>query len=566
MGLRLADQLELPDDAATQTYGFVARKGGGKTYAAGKLVELLLEDDVPVIIVDPVGNWHGLQTARDGKSEGFRIPVFGGMRANVPLSVGQGDALARLIVSRNLSAVLDVSSFRKKERKRFVADFAESFFHEIKSRPAPRLIVFEEAQGFAPQRAAAAIERLLAAIEDIVRLGRNYGLGSVLISQRPQSINKEVFSQVEAMFVGQLNGPHERKAIADWVTERGAGRQLLDELPALQPGTMVVWSPQWLRVLRKVKIGRKRTFDASATPVLGKQLRSAQPRASALDVEELRAALEAHVEPASKLAAGNRRQQASANDDRLAALEAELAQLRAGAVDHARLARVAERIATMLQAVQTLAAEMLQLLSGGVAPTATVSPSPAASTLEAPPSAPRVREMRPPRPKPLSAESRPLRAGAMRMLSALATFHPGVMTRPQIARAAGLRVTSGTFSTYWSELRQQAFLEDVGAGLFRATDRGLAALGSARPAVPHTFAERRAFWEARLRAGERRLLEFIVAAGNGGISREELAARADMSVTSGTFSTYLSTLHNNRLIARIGRQLTVHPWLLHGPT
>lgn len=84
MGLRLADQLELPDDAATQTYGFVARKGGDKTYAAGKLVEGLLDLDVPVVVIDSIGNWYGLQIARDGKSEGFRVPVFGGTRANVP--------------------------------------------------------------------------------------------------------------------------------------------------------------------------------------------------------------------------------------------------------------------------------------------------------------------------------------------------------------------------------------------------------------------------------------------------------------------------------------------------
>jgi hypothetical protein len=153
----------------------------------------------------------------------------------------------------------------------------------------------------------------------------------------------------------------------------------------------------------------------------------------------------------------------------------------------------------------------------------------------------------------------------MRMLTALATFHPGVMTRPQIARAAGLRVTSGTFSTYWSELRQHGFLEDAGASLYRATDRGLTALGSARPVMPRTFAERREFWEARLRAGERRLLEIVVAANAAGVSRDELAARAQMSVTSGTFSTYLSTLHNNRLIERVGSVLKVHPWLLHGP-
>ena len=56
----------------------------------------------------PDRNRYGLQTASDGKSEGFRIPEFGGSRANVPLQqVGPGDALARLITARNLSAAID---------------------------------------------------------------------------------------------------------------------------------------------------------------------------------------------------------------------------------------------------------------------------------------------------------------------------------------------------------------------------------------------------------------------------------------------------------------------------
>jgi DNA helicase HerA-like ATPase len=33
---------------------------------------------------------------------------------------------------------------------------------------------------------------MLGAIEDIVRLGRNFGIGVSMISQRPQSINTEV--------------------------------------------------------------------------------------------------------------------------------------------------------------------------------------------------------------------------------------------------------------------------------------------------------------------------------------------------------------------------------------
>jgi uncharacterized protein len=565
MPLHLANTLDLPDDGATQTYAFIARKGGGKTYAAGKLVEELLALRVPVVILDPVGNWYGLQIGRDGKSPGFAIPVFGGARGAVPPSAEQGDALARLIVTRHLAAVVDVSTFRKNDRKRFVTDFAESLFHAGKSSPVPRTIVFEEAQVFAPQRAERGGERLLGAVEDIVRLGRNYGLGTVLISQRPQSVNKEVLNQVEALFVGQLSGPQERKAIADWVAERGADRRLLDELPGLPTGTMMVWSPQWLRIFKKVRIARKRTFDASATPELGAKTHHKPVAAASIDAVELRSALSSME---SRPAAVERQKRANTKqsrvpheaEGRIAQLEAELARLRPLEAQNARILTLCASLQQRLRSLQQLATEIERTCAPSL-PTASNTETPKPAPARIAPSASRPRHTTQERP-----EATTLRAGAMRMLTALATFYPGMMTRAQIARAAGMRVTSGTFATYWSQLKQQQFLEEASGGFYRATEVGLNALGSSRPAAPRTFAERKAFWDTRLRAGERRLLEQVIDADHVGVTRSELADAVGMSPTSGTFATYLSTLTNNMLIGRKGDRLHVHSWLQHGPS
>ena len=42
---------ETPDRRGTQTFAFIAHKGAGKTYAAGKLIELLLEAGVQVAVL-----------------------------------------------------------------------------------------------------------------------------------------------------------------------------------------------------------------------------------------------------------------------------------------------------------------------------------------------------------------------------------------------------------------------------------------------------------------------------------------------------------------------------------
>ncbi len=113
MLLHLSKDLSLPIDAVTQTFAFLARRGAGKTYGASKLCEEMLGVGAQVVVLDPVGNWYGLRLGADGKSKGLAIPVFGGLRGDIPLEPGAGALVADLVVDRELSVVLDVSMFRK---------------------------------------------------------------------------------------------------------------------------------------------------------------------------------------------------------------------------------------------------------------------------------------------------------------------------------------------------------------------------------------------------------------------------------------------------------------------
>lgn len=287
MSIKIADKIELPLNAITQTFAQIGRKGAGKTYLASMIAEQMLDAHAQVIVIDPIGNWWGLRVGKDGKSKGKEIFIIGGSHKDVSLSVEAGREIARFLVETNISVVLDISEFRKNERKRFVTDFAEEFYHLKKRKPTPVHIFLEESQKFVPQRIQKDEARMLGAWEDIVRLGRNCGIGCSMISQRPQSINKEVFSQVECLCVLQVTGLHERKALEEWVQEAGADRKLIGELPSLKTGEGFIWSPSWLRVFEKVKFKSKETFDASSTPELGKIVKAAE--ISKMDVEKLKA-------------------------------------------------------------------------------------------------------------------------------------------------------------------------------------------------------------------------------------------------------------------------------------
>lgn len=250
------------------------------------VAEHMLDIKAQVVVIDPVGVWWGLRVDADGKRKGKEIFVIGGDHGDVPLIPEAGAKIAKLLVEKGVSAVIDVSGFRLGEFKRFSADFAEEFFHLKKGHRSPVHVFVEEAQKIIPQRVGPDEARMVGAFEQIVRLGRNYGIGCSIITQRPQSVNKEVLSQVECLCVLQVTGPHERKALEEWVQEVGADRTLIKELPGLERGEGYVWSPSWLRIYKRVHFAKKQTFDASATPVVGQKTKAAS--ISAVDVEALK--------------------------------------------------------------------------------------------------------------------------------------------------------------------------------------------------------------------------------------------------------------------------------------
>ena len=123
--LRLGPALSLPLDAVTQKTAMLGRTGSGKTYAATKLTEEMLDAGAQIIALDPVGVWYGLRLGADGKSPGISIPVFGGLHGDVPLEPTAGKMIADLIVDRGISAMIDVSQFEHdSEKARFAGDFA----------------------------------------------------------------------------------------------------------------------------------------------------------------------------------------------------------------------------------------------------------------------------------------------------------------------------------------------------------------------------------------------------------------------------------------------------------
>jgi hypothetical protein len=116
--------------------------------------------------------------------------------------------------------------------------------------------------------------------ENIVRRGRNRGIGITLITQRPAVLNKDVLTQVDGLVAMRIVGLTDRKAIDEWVKGHGDDeppREVKGTLSGLANGECWWWVPE-LDVLKRVQVRASRTFDSSPT----KQARREAPRAEEL--------------------------------------------------------------------------------------------------------------------------------------------------------------------------------------------------------------------------------------------------------------------------------------------
>lgn len=532
--LKLSPDLSLPMEVAGQTIGILGIRGGGKTNTAGVLAEELLDRNQPIAVIDPTDGWWGLRSE-------YPVFIFGGEHGDLPLEETSGKTIAEFVVHEQVPVILSVLHLPIAAQRRLVAAFCLELFHlkgQEKLR-GPLTVIIDEAPLFIPQRATGESARVVNAVENLVARGRRLGFGCVLISQRSATINKDVLTQADTLIVHRLTGLPDRKVLSEWMqanASTGEHKDALESLAALPKGHAWIWAPS-LDIFKKVHVRKRHTFDSSASPVAGKAVRPPKDLAQ-IDLAKLKGDLAATIE----------RQKA---DDpallrrRIAELEAALKKKQpvAKAVPIPKPERVPyipKKIPETLRRAQLLIAEVQKIASESaiIAHGTPSRPTPVAD-LE--------RAFQPPVQRSLeNSPENGLRSGAIRILKELAARYPATYTRPQVGVLTRFTHTGGTFTTYLGDLKRAGYIEERGAELI-ATEAGIASLGGDLPRAPTTHQEAMALWRGALRKGAFRMLEAIVAAGQSGIAKEDVAAAVDMEVTGGTFTTYLGDIRRNGL-------------------
>jgi len=540
--LRLAPALPLPLDAVTQTFGILGKRGSGKTNTASVLTEQFIMHRLPVVYVDPIGVTWGFKYSRDGKGPGLPVVIIGGEHADVPLEETGGAVIADFLIEHRVPTVLDLGLFSKGAQRRFMVDFAERLY--LKNRSALH-VMLDECDTFVPQRIDHGGERLVGAINDLVRKGRARGLGVTLISQRPALVNKDVLTQVETLIAHRMTGPQDRDAIERWIEHNAnhvTGDTVLASLQELVDGEAWVWSPSWLGILKRMRINLRETFDSSATPKAGARVVTPK-HAAAVDLAALRTKLAATIEKKKADDPNELKRQIAELKKQLAAkptvvkaakapkqikvpiiTPAEIKRLEAleakvgGHIDALAKAAGDIRIAARERAGSAPAAH-LEVVPGSMREALTV---PRLSEFKSVPVAKVVFDAPKKPARSAAAGDVKLGAGELKVLTAVAQHSAGV-TREQVTILTGYK--RSTRDAYIYRL-VQAGLVLVRGDVIDVTTEGTEALGPDFTPLPVGDALRE-WWLPRLPEGERRVLKVALEAFPNGVDREHITAQTD---------------------------------------
>jgi len=556
--LQLADDLKLPIDAVTETFGILARRGAGKTYAAAVLAEELIKVGAPVVVLDPVGAWWGLRASADALGPGLPVVIAGGEHGDVPLEPTGGHIIADLVVDDPRPLILDLSDFQSNAAQdRFVADFAERLYRRKAHHRSPLHLIFDEADSFAPQRPMPGQARMLGAIEALVRRGRQRGIGATFITQRSAVLNKNVLTQIEVLIVLQLTAPQDRAAIEEWVRGHGTREQcdrLLQSLASLQRGQAWFWSPARFDLFQKVQIRKRETFDSSKTPTVGEAL--IQPRALApVDFARLRERLAASVEPSGQ------------NDpcqlrDHITRLEKELRARSEQTVvrpvqipvfigdEVEKLEQTAAHLTALGKQLLDQAEEICAVLRDRPLPVP--QPNPVSKKREVsgegvsrrgPKKQAEVSSQAPSSNRESEMEIKSSRSRE-KILGVLAQYPQG-RSKQQIAVLARYSVRGGSFNAALSTLKKAGYIKGV-PDLYTITPSGKSLAGPVEP-LPRGEALRN-HWKSQLNTCEAAILDALAKRHPQPTSRQQIADLTSYEASGGSFNAALSKLRALELI------------------
>jgi hypothetical protein len=180
------------------------------------------------------------------------------------------EVLAEWIGGSQPVSVLDVSGLPPEVLSTVVGTMLEIVYGAlywamelpVGGRRQPLLIVLDEAHRFLPADSDSATHRI---VGRIAKEGRKYGVGLMVVTQRPSDVDSSVLSQCGTMLALRVSNPNDRSAVSSSIPDDLGG--LTELLPSLRTGEALVLGDA-LQVPSRIRIQKARRKPIGEDPIL----------------------------------------------------------------------------------------------------------------------------------------------------------------------------------------------------------------------------------------------------------------------------------------------------------
>ncbi|WP_298682950.1 ATP-binding protein [uncultured Methanomethylovorans sp.] len=179
------------------------------------------------------------------------------------------------LVQPGRASIIDFKGVAPDIQSMIVARLCSALFEARKMNTIPPgMLVVEEAHNYAPEKG---FSKTLSSdvLRTIASEGRKFGLGMMVISQRPARVDKNILSQCGTQIIMKVTNPNDLKAISKGL--EGVSSYVEDELMRLPPGVAMLVSTDIERpILVDIRVRKSKHGGESVNVMRSVNLNSAQ--------------------------------------------------------------------------------------------------------------------------------------------------------------------------------------------------------------------------------------------------------------------------------------------------
>jgi len=238
-------EISIQDHIISQPLAEVGIRYSGKSYLAGKICEELCEAKQPFVVIDPEGEYWTLKQLYPVIVVAVGEPIGRpeGYKADLIIDAETAPALARRIVEKGYTVVLDMKNAKISEMYLVLGDFLEALYNAEAEFNRPLLLIMEEAHVLVPETGRIRLPEVKKAQDkviywtcEIAARGRHRGLGYICIARRAAEVSKFVLSQCPTRIIFKLVDPRDLK----WLRESGLTGEEINTVKKLPQGKALV--------------------------------------------------------------------------------------------------------------------------------------------------------------------------------------------------------------------------------------------------------------------------------------------------------------------------------------